>query len=131
MFATNEVVAITQVTTRQLQWWHETRVIAPTFRDRHTLSWDEGDLFKALLLARMRSKAISLQRIRTMLKSLPLEKLKKQEDAVLLIRQRGMRICGEEVAMKAMDLEDGPVWIICISPLLEILAREVRKRAVS
>lgn len=130
-YTTNQVASAAQVSLRQLQWWDERRVVSPdpglAHGSGHLRVWDDGELFKVLLVARMRSKGLSLQRIRKLLVSLPLEKLKHQTEAVLLIRTRGMRICGEEASVRAMDLEDGPVWVICIAPLLQRL-RETERR---
>lgn len=128
-FSTSQVAEAAQVTLRQLQWWDERRVVHPLHKGGDRL-YDEEDLFKTLLVARMRQKGVSLQRVRACLKSLPLEKVQAQEDAVLLIRKRGMRICGEEAAVRAMDLENGPVWVICIAPLLAVLQKEMRKKAL-
>lgn len=125
-FSTHQVAAAAQVTLRQLQWWTE-RGIIPVGIEKHERKWDEGKLFKALLVARLRSKGLSLQRVRQLLIALPLNKISEQPEAVLLIRRKGMRICTEESLLRAMDLENGPVWVICVSSLLEVLKRESRK----
>jgi DNA-binding transcriptional MerR regulator len=121
-FSTLQVAEAAQVSIRQLQFWDERRVIQPS-QHGHRRVYEQEDLFKTLLVARLRSKGVSLQRIRALLKSLPLEKLRIQEDAVILVRRRGMRICNEEAAVRAMDLEDGPVWVVAIQPLLAILKK--------
>ncbi len=128
-FSTNQVAEAAQVTLRQLQWWDEHNIIQPLIK-KHVRVFDQNDFFKALLVARMRSKGLSLQRIRLCIKSLPLENLQKNPEAVLLIRKKGMRICSEEAAVRAMDLENGPAWVICIAPLLEVLRTHLRKKAL-
>lgn len=127
-FSTNQVAEAAKVSLRQLQWWDERRVVQP-YHEGHRRLYDEGGLFKTLLLAKMRAKGLSLHRIRGLLKTLPLEKLQAQEDAFVMIRRKGMRICSEEAAIRAMDLEEGPVWVICVAPLLDVLKREARKKA--
>lgn len=119
-FSTNQVAAAAQVTLRQLQWWDEHRVVSSGIFG-HQRQWDKDALFKVLIIARLRSKGVSLQRIRVVLKSLPLEKLQAQEDAVMLVRRKGMIICGYEAMVKATDQEKGPIWIVAIAPLVERL----------
>ncbi len=119
-FSTLQVSEAAQVSRRQLQWWDERRVIQPT-HEGHRRVYDVEDFFKTLLIARMRSKGVSLQRIRACVRSLPVEKVMAQEDAVFLVRRKGMRICNDEVAVRAMDLENGPVWVVAVAPLLQTL----------
>lgn len=127
-FSTNQVAEAAQISLRQLQWWDERRVVEPVHQG-HRRVYDNGDFFKVLLLARMRAKGLSLQRIRGLLKSLPLEKLQVQKDAVMIIRKKGMIIRYEADATRNMDLEDGPVWVICIGPLLVKLNHETRRKS--
>lgn len=126
---TNQVAEAIQVSLRQLQWWHERRIVNPAI-DGHTRAWSKGDVFNALLVARLRSKRVSLQRIRKLLASLPLEKVQAQEDAVIIVRRRGVRICTEDAALRALDLESGAVAVVMIAPLLEMLSREERRHRV-
>ena len=128
-FSTLQVAEAAQVTLRQLQWWDEKSLICPA-HEKHSRIYDTNDFFKTLLVARMRSKGLSLQRVRACLKSLPLENLQKNPEAVLLIRRKGMRICSEEAAVRAMDLENGPTWVICVAPLIEVLRSHLRKKAL-
>lgn len=125
-FSTNQVAEAAQVTLRQLQWWDEHRVVSSGVIG-HQRHWDRDALFKVLIVAKLRAKGCSLQRIRAVLKSLPLEKLQAQEDAVLLIRRKGMRICGDEVALRAADEENGPVWIVALAPIMQKLTDELLK----
>ncbi len=129
-FSTTQVAEAANVTLRQLQWWSEKGVVTPGY-EYHARAYDQDDLFKALIVARMRSKGLSLQRVRACLKYLPLENLQRNPEAVLLIRRKGMRICSEEAAVRAMDLENGPAWVICIAPLLEVLRMHIRKKATN
>lgn len=125
-FSTQQVSEASGVTLRQLQHWDERSVVSSGVIG-HQRQWDRDALFKVLIVAKLRSKGCSLQRIRACLKSLPLEKLQAQEDAVLLIRRKGMRICGEEAAVRAADQETGPVWIVAIAPIMERLTKAILK----
>jgi DNA-binding transcriptional MerR regulator len=134
-FSTSQVAEDAQVTFRCLQWWTERRVVSPVIEPSASgsgkvRSWTEEDLFKTMIVARMRSKGISLQRVRVCLRNLPMEKLRAQEDAVIIVRRKSMRICGEEAALRALDLETGPVCVVLIAPLLAMLEKEMRKKAL-
>lgn len=121
-FSTVQVAEAAQVSIRQLQWWDERRIVQPR-QSGHQRLYDDVKFFKALLVGRMRAKKISLQRIRVAIAALPIEKLMAEEDACVLMRRKGMRICTEEQAVRAMDSEDGPVWVIRVAPLLSTLRR--------
>jgi DNA-binding transcriptional MerR regulator len=125
--STNEVAIAAQVSLRQLQWWDERRVVMPG-QVGHKRLYDAEGLFKTLLVARMRKKQVSLQRIRKALASLPIAKLMAETEACLLMKRKAMQICMKDQIVRWMDLEDGQVSVICIAPLIYILNREIRKR---
>lgn len=58
-FSTNQVATAAQVTLRQLQWWDERDLIMPGI-EGHQRKYDASKFFKVLLVARMRSKGLSL-----------------------------------------------------------------------
>jgi DNA-binding transcriptional MerR regulator len=124
---TLQVSMAAQVTLRQLQHWDELKVVQPKHAG-HRRSYDAVAFFKALLVARMRSKKLSLERIRKSLATLPIEKLMETPEACLLVSGRSMHILRDEAVAMRADLENGPVCVICIAPLIEIVNREIRKR---
>jgi len=62
-FTTNEVIALTGLTGRQLQWWDERGLITPEHQGhRRIYSWDQ--LVTAAVIRQLRRRGFSLQRVR-------------------------------------------------------------------
>ena len=62
-FTSNEVIALTGITARQLQWWDERGIVAPGRQGhRRIYSWDE--LVTVAVICQLRRRGFSLQRMR-------------------------------------------------------------------
>jgi len=62
-FTTNDVIALTGLTGRQLQWWDERGLIKPSREGhRRIYSWDQ--LVTAAVICQLRRRGFSLQRVR-------------------------------------------------------------------
>jgi len=62
-FTTNEVIALTSITARQLQWWDERGLVKPDHRGhRRVYNWDQ--LVTAAVICQLRRRGFSLQRMR-------------------------------------------------------------------
>ena len=62
-FTSNDVIALTGITARQLQWWDERRIVAPGRQGhRRIYNWDE--LVTVAVLCQLRKRGFSLQRMR-------------------------------------------------------------------
>jgi len=62
-FTTNDVIALTGLTGRQLQWWDERGLVKPSRRGhRRIYSWDQ--LVTAAVICQLRRRGFSLQRLR-------------------------------------------------------------------
>ena len=62
-FTSNEVIALTGITARQLQWWDERGIVAPGRQGhRRIYTWDE--LVTAAVICQLRRRGFSLQRVR-------------------------------------------------------------------
>ena len=62
-FTTNDVIALTGITARQLQWWEERGLIKPLRQGHRRLySWDQ--LVTATVIGQLRRRGFSLQRLR-------------------------------------------------------------------
>ena len=61
-FSSNDVIALTGITARQLQWWDERGVVAPKREGhRRVYSWDE--LVTVAVICQLRRRGFSLQRM--------------------------------------------------------------------
>jgi len=62
-FTTNELMALTGLTGRQLQWWDERGLVKPSRQGhRRIYSWDQ--LVTAAVICQLRRRGFSLQRVR-------------------------------------------------------------------
>src|ERR1700686_5528990 len=62
-FSSNDVMALTGITARQLQWWDERGVVVPSREGhRRVYSWDE--LVTVAVICQLRRRGFSLQRMR-------------------------------------------------------------------
>src|SRR6202051_4278301 len=62
-FSSNDVIALTGITARQLQWWDERGVVVPEREGhRRVYSWDE--LVTVAVICQLRRRGFSLQRMR-------------------------------------------------------------------
>jgi len=62
-FTTNEVIALTGLTGRQLQWWDERGLVTPE-RQGHRRIYNWNQLVTAAVICQLRRRGFSLQRIR-------------------------------------------------------------------
>jgi len=62
-FTTNDVIALTGLTGRQLQWWDERGLVRPSRQGhRRIYNWDQ--LVTAAVICQLRRRGFSLQRVR-------------------------------------------------------------------
>jgi DNA-binding transcriptional MerR regulator len=62
-FSTNDVISLTGITARQLQWWDERGLIRPTRQGhRRIYNWDQ--LVTAAVIFQLRRRGFALQRLR-------------------------------------------------------------------
>jgi len=68
-FTSNDVIALTGITARQLQWWDERGIVAPGRRGhRRVYTWDE--LVTVAVICQLRRRGFSLQRMRKVIRFL-------------------------------------------------------------
>jgi DNA-binding transcriptional MerR regulator len=71
-FTSNEVMVLTGITARQLQWWDERRIVVPERQGhRRIYAWD--DLITVAVICQLRRRGFSLQRVRKVIRFLQLE----------------------------------------------------------
>lgn len=68
-FTAREVMRLTGITARQLQWWDERGIIRAR-REGHRRIYDFEDLAEVAVIAQLRRKGFSLQRIRRVVRFL-------------------------------------------------------------
>ena len=71
-FTSNEVMLLTSITARQLQWWDERGIVVPERQGhRRVYSWEE--LVTVAVICQLRRRGFSLQRVRKVIRFLQQE----------------------------------------------------------
>src|SRR3954462_7228792 len=81
LFTSQEVVALTGITPRQLQWWDERRIVVPA-REGHRRVYSMEDLAEVSVICELRRKGFSLQRVRKVVRFLQKEFSKRLAETV-------------------------------------------------
>ena len=68
-FHSHEVVRLTGITARQLQWWDEQGIVVPA-REGHCRLYSQADLTEVAVICQLRKKGFSLQRVRKVMRLL-------------------------------------------------------------
>src|SRR5437879_1208616 len=80
-FTSQDVIRLTGITARQLQWWDERGIVAPA-RQGHRRVYSFEDLTEVAVICELRSKGFSLQRMRKVVRFLQKEFSKRLAETV-------------------------------------------------
>jgi DNA-binding transcriptional MerR regulator len=80
-FSTSDVIRLTGITARQLQWWDERGIVVPA-RQGHRRTYSFEDLTEVAVICELRGKGFSLQRMRKVVRFLQKEFSKRLAETV-------------------------------------------------
>jgi DNA-binding transcriptional MerR regulator len=80
-FTSQDVIRLTGITARQLQWWDERRIVVPA-RQGHRRVYSFEDLTEVAVICELRRKGFSLQRVRKVVRFLQREFSKRLAETV-------------------------------------------------
>jgi DNA-binding transcriptional MerR regulator len=80
-FSTQDVIRLTGITARQLQWWDERGIVVPA-RQGHRRTYSFEDLSEVAVICELRNKGFSLQRMRKVVRFLQKEFSKRLAETV-------------------------------------------------
>jgi DNA-binding transcriptional MerR regulator len=80
-FSTQDVIRLTGITARQLQWWDERGIVVPA-RQGHRRIYSFEDLTEVAVICELRQKGFSLQRMRKVVRFLQKEFSKRLAETV-------------------------------------------------
>lgn len=136
-YSSNEVSQISGVSLRQLQWWDERKVVSPR-HEGHRRVYGKGEVIEITVIAELRRKGFSLQKIRRVLRFLQREmgrRLAQVLDASsdLHLVTDGKTIYLEDEHSRIIDILKGarqPMFLVCVSDqarrMVEIERKPVR-----
>jgi DNA-binding transcriptional MerR regulator len=137
-FSSHDVIALTGVTARQLQWWDERGVVKPEREGHHRL-YSMQNLAAIAVISELRRKGFSLQGVRKVMRFLQREFGKglaeivgRNSDVHLLTD--GKHLYLETSARQIVDIlknSNQPILGICLSDAVRQVRAEVVARKVS
>ena len=133
-FTSQQVVSMTGITPRQLQWWDERGVVKPV-REGHRRLYSMSQLTEMAVICELRRKGFSLQGVRKVLRFLDREVGRGLSDIVsrnsdVHLLTDGKRLYLETSAKQIVDIlknSSQPILGICLSDAV----RQVRAEVVS
>src|SRR5437762_1109314 len=130
-FTSSEVIALTGITPRQLQWWDERGVVVPA-REGHRRIYSMEDLAEVAVICELRERGFSLQRVRKVMRFLQREFSKRLAEtvsggAVYQLFSDGTYFVLEN-AGRVGEKED-PYWAVLACPECGTLGLITRKQA--
>jgi len=150
-FNSSDVSRICGVSLRQLQWWDERNVVSPR-QDGHKRVYMTEEVVEISVIAELRRKGFSLQKIRRVLRFLQKDMGKRLADALassadVHLLTDGKSIYLEEAPNRIIDLLKNarqPMFLVCVTdqarrltapaerkPAKSETAATTRKKAVS
>jgi DNA-binding transcriptional MerR regulator len=137
-FPSNEVVALTGITARQLQWWDERGVVKPEHQGHRRL-YSMQNLTEVAVICELRRKGISLQGVRKVMRFLQREFGKGLAEIVsrssdIHLLTDGTHLYLETSARQIVDIlknSSQPILGICLSDAVRQVRAEVVARKLS
>jgi DNA-binding transcriptional MerR regulator len=125
VFSSSDVSRISGVSLRQLQWWDERKVVSPR-HEGHKRIYGREDVVEISVIAELRRKGFSLQKIRRVLRFLQREMSKRLtsvlgSESELHLVTDGKTIYLEEQNERIIDLfknSKQPMFLVCVTDQL-------------
>ncbi|MFZ0595308.1 MAG: MerR family transcriptional regulator [Bryobacteraceae bacterium] len=138
MYTSTDVASIAQVSLRQLQWWDERKVVSPR-HEGHKRVYSPEEVVEITVIAELRRKGFSLQKIRRVLRFLQREMGRRlgellDSNSKLHLLTDGKSIFLEDQHERIIDLlkhARQPMFLVCVSDQVRRLDEPPKKLAQS
>ncbi|MGI8743388.1 MAG: MerR family transcriptional regulator [Bryobacteraceae bacterium] len=135
-FSSSDVSRIAEVSLRQLQWWDERKVVSPR-HEGHKRVYHPEEVIEITVIAELRRKGFSLQKIRRVLRFLQREMGKRLSDVIerhsdLHLVTDGKSIYLEDQHDRIIDILKNarqPMFVVCVSDQVRRLGEPAKKPA--
>ncbi len=133
-FTSSEVVALTDISPRQLQWWDEQGIVVPG-REGHRRVYSLDDLAEIAVLCELRERGFSLQKIRRVIRFVQKELGKRLVETVAAASEYhlltdGRHIYLEDSARGVVDVLKNarqPMLTVCLSDTIQRVLSPLQK----
>jgi len=137
-FTSREVIRLTGITARQLQWWDERSIVVPA-REGHRRLYSMEDLAEVAVICELRRKGFSLQRVRKVVRFLQREFSKRLAQTVTGASEYHLLTDGKTLYLETspqqiVDILKNsrqPVLAICLSDTVRQVRAEIRAKKSS
>jgi len=134
VYTSGEVAEISGVSLRQLQWWDEQNVVSPK-QDGHRRVYEPHEVVEVSVIAELRRKGFSLQRIRRVVRYLHKEMSRKLAEALLGEAEMHLLTDGKAVYLEdrperiieIMKAARQPMFLVCVTDQLRRFESAVKK----
>jgi DNA-binding transcriptional MerR regulator len=135
-YTSTDVARIARISLRQLQWWDERKVVSPAHQGHRRL-YLPHEVIEITVIAELRRKGFSLQKIRRVLRYLQREMGRRLGDVLspqstLHLLTDGKSIYLEEDNQRIIDILKGarqPMFLVCVSDQARRLGPPPKKPA--
>lgn len=136
-YSSSDVAEIAEVSLRQLQWWDERKVVSPR-HEGHKRVYSLEEVVEISVIAELRRKGFSLQKIRRVLKFLQKEMGRRLHDTfetngTLHLVTDGKSLYLEGDGERVIDILKNatqPMFLVCVSDQLQRIAGPLDRKPV-
>ena len=135
MYTSTDVARIAGVSLRQLQWWDERNVVSPR-QDGHRRVYLPQEVIEVSVIAELRRKGFSLQKIRRVLRFLQKDMGKRLTDALAASSEIHLLTDGKSIYLE--QAPDGiidllkkarqPMFLVCVTDQVRRLSAAAQKK---
>ena len=137
-FTSRQVLALTGISPRQLQWWDEQGLVSAARQGRNRL-YSMADVAEISVISELRGKGFSLQRVRKIIRFLQREMGTRLIETLssggeLHLLTDGQHIYLETSARQVIDILKSsrqPIFTICLSDTLRQIRAELRGKKMA
>jgi DNA-binding transcriptional MerR regulator len=134
-FSSRQVMALTGITARQLQWWDERGIVVPA-RRAHQRLYSLDDLAEVAVICDLRGRGFSLQRVRKVVRLLQRDFGKRLaqivgEKSEYHLLTDGDRLFLETSARQVLDILKSarqPMLSVCLSDKMRQIRSDIRRK---
>jgi len=138
LFTSRDVILLTGITPRQLQWWDERGIVVPT-REGHRRLYSMEDVAEVAVICELRRKGFSLQRVRKVMRFLQREFSKRLAETVSGASEYHLLTDGKTLYLETsprqiVDILKNarqPMFAVCLSDAVRQVRAEIRAKKVS
>jgi DNA-binding transcriptional MerR regulator len=138
LFTSRDVVSLTGITPRQLQWWDERHIVVPSREGRRRL-YSMEDLAEVAVICELRHRGFSLQRVRKVMRFLQREFGKRLAEIVSGTSEYHLLTDGKTLYLETsprqiVDILKNsrqPMLTICLSDTVRQVRAEIRAKKSS